>query len=368
MPYRSALILWVCGAAATGKSVTAWHAFKAANASQALGYIDVDQVGMLYPDDEADECGYTLKNDAITAIARNFIEAGARRLLVSAVVDSREAGQADRLDRPDVRYLLLTVGDEVLRRRILERGWDNSDADEIITEQSKLRGLDFADAVIDTTGQTVAAVAERASAELTTAPPARGSHDEPKSMKLTPARSVFITGPRVVGCSTVGFGLARRSWSEGSRTGFADLEQLSFLRTPQTTDHTSTKLGLTNLATLASVFTRRGATLFVGNGHLRDQHQVADLRQHLTDVIVIRLRANADTLRSHILGRLGGNAARLTGDDLADAKATYQEEVLAKALSEQQQMDDIGIGDLVLDVDHADPNKIVEQITQFALG
>ena len=368
MSYRPAPILWICGAAAAGKSVTAWHAFTAAATSQALGYIDVDQVGMLYPDDEADEYGYSLKNEAITAIAPNFTEAGARRLLVSGVVDSREAGQADRLDQADVRYLLLTVDDEVLRRRILERGWDKSDADEIVTEQSDLRALDFADAVIDTTGQTVAAVAERALAKLATASPERTSHIESETPKLTPERTIFITGPRVAGCSTVGFGFARRAWSEGSRTGFADLEQLSFLRTPQSTAQTSTSLGLTNLATLASVFTSRGATLFVGNGHLRDEHQVAALRQHLSDVIVVRLRANADTLKSHILGRLGGNEARLTGDDLADATATYQEEVLAIALGEQQQMDDIGIGDLVLDVDHADSNELVEQITQFMVG
>ena len=31
-------------------------------------------------------------------------------------------------------------------------------------------------------------------------------------------------------------------------------------------------------------------------------------------------------------------------------------------------MDDIGIGDLVLDVDHADSNELVEQITQFMVG
>ena len=164
--------LWLTGTAGVGKSATAWHAFNAST-TDALGYVDVDQVGMLYPDDDVDEYGYSLKNDAICALARNFAAAGAGRLLVSGIVDPREPGRAVRLDRADLRYCLLTVDDEVLRGRVAERGWDSVEADTIVAEQAELKDSSFAQAVIDTTEQTVGSVAERVMAELTALPPAQ---------------------------------------------------------------------------------------------------------------------------------------------------------------------------------------------------
>lgn len=331
--------LWLTGTAGVGKSATAWHAFNAST-TDALGYVDVDQVGMLYPDDDVDEYGYSLKNDAICALARNFAAAGAGRLLVSGIVDPREPGRAVRLDRADLRYCLLTVDDEVLRGRVAERGWDSVEADTIVAEQAELKDSSFAQAVIDTTEQTVGSVAERVMAELTALPPAQNDDGHVADAHQQVAmRSLFITGTRGVGCSTVGFGLARHTWSQGTRTGFADLGQLSFVRLPGTDTRIDEHLGLFNLATLGSVFANRGAEVFIGNGHLMSTSQVSELRQHLPGTTVIRLRADEEALRNHIHDRFGGNEARLIGDDLAHATPAHQEWVLNQALRGQQQMD-----------------------------
>ncbi|WP_460715826.1 DEAD/DEAH box helicase family protein [Nocardioides dilutus] len=351
-------ILWLTGVAGVGKSVTAWQAFTGPG-SEALAYLDVDQVGMLYPDDETDEYGYSLKNEAVHAIASNLTAAGAGRLLVSGVVDPREPGETVRLERAGLRYCLLIVDDQELRRRLLERGWDESDADEMAAEQAHLSAMGFADSIIDTTDQPVAAAAERVRAELSAMPDVDCGQVDGEPVTVLPERTVFITGPRGVGCSTVGFGLARRAWSVGTRAGFADLEQLSFVRATGTT-RTHQSLGISNLAAMASLFASKGARLFIANGHLRQEDEIARLRRHLPGVVVVRLRADADTLEHHILDRLGGNEARLTGDDLADATANHRQRVLARALRDQQQMDDDGIGDLVIDVDDLTPAASVD--------
>ncbi len=136
------------------------------------------------------------------------------------------------------------------------------------------------------------------------------------------------------------------------------------IRAPERKAHNDVDLGITNLATLASIFTSRGAQWFVGNGHLRDQNQIAALRLYFPDAIVIRLSADTETLRSHILKRAGGNEARLTGDDLASPTSAHQEAVLGQALLDQKHMEGAGIGDIIVDVSHSQPHEIIEQIAQ----
>lgn len=357
-------ILWLTGPAGVGKSTVAWHVFSAA-AGEDLGYVDVDQVGMLYPDDETDEYGYALKNAAIKAIAPNYTAAGANRLLVSGVVDPREAAVADRLGPSEARHCLLTVDDDVLHRRVLERGWDVIDADKAVAEQAALASAGFADTVLDTTNEPIAAVGRQVLTELTALTPAPAPRADGDVLALRPERTVFITGPRAVGCSTSGFGLASRLWSADTRTGFADLGQLSFRRTPPTVHH-DTRLGVSNLAALAALFASRGAEVLVGNGHLCDEQEVADLRLHLPGVLIIRLRADPATLQAHILDRAGGNDARLTGDDLADAEPSHRAAVLAQATQQQEVMERAGIGDVTLDVTGMSSDETVAELARLA--
>lgn len=361
-------IHWLTGAPGVGKSVVAWQAFLDASEGS-IAYFDVDQVGMLYPDDEEDEFGFRLKNDAVREMLKNYASAGLDVVLISGVVDAAPGEGGHRLRLPGLRYLLLTVEDAVLRGRILDRGWDRSDAEEVVAEQAALLNVAFADQSIQTTGMPVPDVARMVLGDVARFADNAGgvSTEEVRDTSASPQRQVVVVGARASGCSTVGFGLARASWSTGVRTGFADLDQLSFCRTPYLASICNLELGLQNVIALRSVFATHGAERFVVNGHPRDAKQLDLLRAPSVDTLVVRLRASSDSIRSHIASRFGGDgAARLTGDDLAGATAEHQDQVRLQALRDQELMDEANIGDLVLDVDDATPDDLVATIAAAA--
>ena len=331
--------------------MTAWELFRS---SPDVAYLDIDQVGMLYPDQESDGGGHLLQQHALAALRPNYGDTG--HLLVSGVVDPvLAADPAAPVPRADVHYCLLTADPGTVRARVRARGWAAEDADEAVAEQDALVAAGFADAVVDTTGLSPGEVAGRVAAGIT--PPGRpraGAGSAPGDGPL-PTASVLLTGPRAVGCSTVGFALARGSWDEGVRTGFADVGQLSFRRGPGSDADTDPVLGLANLATLREVFARQGAGRFVANGHLGHRPPPAA-------TVVVRLRASETSLRAHVRSRHDGNEARLAGDDLAAATPAYRESVVRAALADQEHLEQAPDPDLVVDVSDRTVDDVVEEV------
>ena len=360
--------LWLTGAAGVGKSVTAWQAFLDA-AEGSIAYVDVDQVGMLYPDVEHDQFGFQLKNDAVRELLGNYAAADVDVALISGVVDASPGDVGRHLRLPDLRYVLLTVNDAVLRARILERGWEEADADEVVAEQVALLNVAIADRAINTDGMTVGDVAQQVLDSVRHVADERGSSSADRRGRTGDNldRQVVVIGARATGCSTIGFGLARASWSAGVRTGFADVDQLSFCRTVTRPSLRDLGLGLNNVVTLRTVFAAHGAERFVVNGHPRDARQLDVLRHDHINTLVVRLRASPDSIKRHIRSRLGGDgAARLIGDDLAGATPQHQDEVRLAALQEQALMDEANVGDLVLDVDGISVDELVAAIAAEA--
>jgi hypothetical protein len=61
-------VLWLCGAPATGKSTVAWQVFSDfADQELCVGYLDIDQIGMLQPPQDGDPQGHRFKVDAAPA-------------------------------------------------------------------------------------------------------------------------------------------------------------------------------------------------------------------------------------------------------------------------------------------------------------
>lgn len=338
--------LWVTGAPAVGKSVSAWATFQESAAPSA--YLDIDQLGMLYPERERDEYGFAVKNDAYSAMMANYSSAGIERVLVSGVIDPRPNDEATRLAGNDIVYCLLTIADDVLRSRLHSRGWSDTEADEAIEEQSALKTVQDIKLAIATDGLSVSEVASRIQGHLVDLGNGK-VREATKSLATT--RCVFVTGPRAVGCSSVGYALARSAWSAELRSGFVDLTQLSYVRRHGSQSLTDSFLGLSNLATLSNVFAMHEAELTIANGHLSESDEVEAFRRSFPDSVLVRLRARPSTIESHIQERVAGTQARLTGDDLADATPEQQKAVLEMATDQQQRMDDNNIGDMVVDID-----------------
>src|SRR4051794_15732745 len=75
-------ILWVCGAPGGGKSVAAWSLFEELAASgPRVAYVDIDQLGMLYPATDEDPERHALEATALAALVPGYLAAGARTLI-----------------------------------------------------------------------------------------------------------------------------------------------------------------------------------------------------------------------------------------------------------------------------------------------
>ncbi len=341
-------VLWVCGATGAGKSAAAWSLFeRRAAAGSAVAYVDVDQVGMLYPETDDDSYRFGLKSAVLGALIPGYVAAGAHTLVVSGVVDPA-AGPGLEADT-DLTVCLLSPGEELLRTRLVARGWDKSDLDEAAREDAALRAAGFVDIVIETDGLSIVETAARLEGLVDWA---RQPSAVATIKAAAPSRSeVFvITGPRAVGTSTVGFGLATRAWRSGQRAGFVDLHQLGFLAGRDGRAGSNTILSVCQLTTIHELFARRGAERLVVSAHLTAEGRTV-LREAFRSVpvTIVRLRGDANAYQDHVRERTNGSGARLAADDLLDASEEYQAFVVQRALAEQA-LDDLVVDDAVVDV------------------
>jgi broad-specificity NMP kinase len=344
-------VLWICGAPGAGKSVAAWAVFEELTADgHRVAYVDIDQLGMLYPAPDDDPMRHKFKVEALSALVPGYVSAGAQYLVVSGVIDP-EVGPASTLTGDvDLTLCLLSPGSAALRERLRARGWDNAEADEAVSEDASLRRAAFVDTVVETDGLTVADTAKRLRTFVVAPESPAG---RPCSTRTSPAGIdiVVVTGPRTAGSSTIGFGLASRRWGTGLRTGFLDLQQLGFIADGDASNVTDVSLAINQLARLHRLFSARGAGRLVVTGHLGVGDRAA-LRAVFTSawVRIVRLRADAVTFGTHIGDRVAGSAARLAGDDLLGADQQHQAAVLAAAVAEQERLDAEGADDVTVDV------------------
>jgi adenylylsulfate kinase-like enzyme len=359
-------VIWICGAAGAGKSAAAWDLFEEfATAGKRVAYIDIDQLGMLYPEADDDPgWHHAVKGEALATLVPGYVTAGAQLLIVSGVVDPDEGPRTHLPPNTDLTLCLLSPDPAVLRRRILARGWSQADADEAAAENALLQAAPFVDVRIETTALSVAETVARLRDLVHFDDQAR----ETRSGEFTSLSStgvVLLTGPRAVGSSTVGFGLARGRWRAGRRTGFLDLQQLGFIAGDGRTSSESA-LAVGQLAAMHDLMTERGAELLVVSGHLsvpdRALVRAALPRAKMT---VVRLRADERTLADHVRARVSGSDARLAADDLLGADQEHQDAVVAAALAEQHLLDTAPADDAVLDVSGRTPAEVVADVERL---
>lgn len=285
----------------------------------------------------------------------------AQLLIVSGVIDPHEDPRTHLPSNTNLTLCLLSPDPAVLHKRILARGWGQAEADEAASEHAVLQSAPFVDIRIETKALSIAETVAR----LRDFARVDDRADETRSGESTSASStgvVLLAGPRAVGSSTVGFGLAGRRWRAGRRTGFLDLQQLGFIAA----DHragSESALAANQLASMHNLMTERGAELIIVAGHLsfRDRSLVrAALPQ--AKVTVVRLRANEQTLAQHVRARVNGSDARLAADDLLGVDQDHQDVVVAAALAEQRRLDAVPADDAVLDVSDRTADDVIDDL------
>jgi broad-specificity NMP kinase len=351
-------VLWLCGAPATGKSTVAWQVFSdLADQGLCVGYLDIDQIGMLQPPPDTDPLCDRFKVDNLAGMVRNYRSSGTQVLVISGVIDPEHGHDfAEAAVDADITFCLLTVDEATLRARLAARGWPSEAANEAMIMMSGLADAPFVTTVIDTTGRDPVGLAHEA-ATLVTA--ASSTPDTQELLECSAGAVTIILGPRAVGKSSVSWGMAMRRWASGERTVYVDLDQVGFLR-PAPSD---ASLQAANLGVIWRNALSRGANRLIANSMVTTNEDLSILRHAVrpASVRALRLAANPDKLWERIRARSVGGPARLINDDLEKATSEVQRHVHRVAVGQHVEYAASNLGDEAIDTSKLCIEEAVEQ-------
>lgn len=370
-------VLWLYGASGVGKTTVAWEVFvQLARMGAPTGYVDIDQIGMCYapptprhwaPEPDTDPGRHRLKARTLDAVVANFRDAGARSLVVPGVTDPDRGVDADLAPQAAVTACRLRAEPAELRRRLAARGRPSDDLAELLAYADDLDRAFPADLCIDTTGLTVAEVAERVRTR-TGWPYPQARVEEPSMMRREPDRTpgsiLLLCGPAAVGKSTVGWQVYQQVRRAGAHAAFVDLDQIGFHRPIPTGDPGNHRLKAANLAAVWSTFRANGAGCLIAVGPL---DRPEDMRAYTAalpaaTITLCRLHASRRTLadRATLRGRGITPAPGLAGDRLIGQPQARLREISDQAARNLDALD--GLGDLHVGTDDRPANEIAAEI------
>jgi hypothetical protein len=118
-------VLWLCGPPGIGKSTVGWEIFtQLTQAGIEAGYVDIDQLGMCYPEHVSDPGRHRVKTRNLAAAWQTYRAAGVQCLIAVGPVENDAAAKAYAAALPHAAITLcrLHCGADELTRRIMLRG------------------------------------------------------------------------------------------------------------------------------------------------------------------------------------------------------------------------------------------------------
>ncbi len=150
----------VVRAAGSGKSTVGWEIFASlTEAGVEAGYVDIDQLGMCYPEHLSDRGRHRMKAQNLGAVVANYRAAGARCMVVSGVVDPGRGLYAGLVPLAAFTVCRLWAGPDQLKQRFLGRGGRAGLLEEVLGDADAMDASGFADVCVDTSGLPVAGAA-----------------------------------------------------------------------------------------------------------------------------------------------------------------------------------------------------------------
>ena len=342
-------VLWLCGPAGVGKSTIGWEIFtQLTEGGTEAGFVDIDQLGMCYPETPADPGRHWLKLRNLGAVVANYRAAGARCVIVSGIVDAPHRLHAALIPGAVLTILRLRVDRDELKQRFLGRGESADVVEEVLAEAQAMDATDFADLCVDTSGLPVAEVTrlvrERLAGWPTLVDPPRP--DETAANDTVGATAdgsvLLLCGPTGVGKSTVGFQVYVRTVRAGLTAAYVDLDQIGFLRPAPADDPGNHSVKARNLASMGQIFGDLGAQCLIAVGPIENdavaKAYAAALPQ--ASVTIGRLHADADELTRRIMLRgQGGASWPQPGDPLTGQPTARLLQVAARASADADALD-----------------------------
>jgi adenylylsulfate kinase-like enzyme len=363
-------VLWLCGPPGVGKSTVGWEMFTlVSEAGIEAGYVDIDQLGMCYPEPSSDPGRHRMKEQNLGAVVANYQAAGARCVIVSGVVDPGRGVHAGPALRAALTLCRLRVGRDELRQRFLGRGRQAGLLAEALSEADALDASEFADVCVDISGLPAAGAARLIQERIAGWPvladagrPCAGWPEEGPAAADGPV--LLLCGATGVGKSTVGFEVYRRTVRAGVAAAFIDLDQVGFCRPALAGEAGIHRLKARNLAALWQTYRDAGAQCLVAVGPVENDAAARAYAGALprTAITLCRLHAGAGELRRRIMLRRQGGSWPQPGDPLAGQPADYLLEVAASAAASAEALDHTVTGALRIDTDRLSVEKAADLV------
>ncbi|GAA2432374.1 AAA family ATPase [Streptomyces macrosporus] len=390
-------VLWLCGPPGVGKTTVAWQLYsRFVQDGVEAGYVDIDQLGICYPEPAADPGRHRLKTENLGAVVTAFRAAGARCVIVSGVVDASRGVSAELLPQAALTVWRLRADREELRRRFLGRGIRTDEMAAALKEADALDTSGFADGCIDTTGHAVTAVvrllreqldpwptlpeagtahgpsgtARSHSSQDTSAsfgmsgPCCAGRQSDSHGTAAADERILWLCGATGVGKSTVGFPLHLRALHAGFTSAYVDLDQLGFCAPAPADDPSDHRLKARILAAVWQNYRAVGARRLTVVGPVENQSALDRYAEALpaAATTVCRLHAGGEELTRRVMLRGHGGSWLQPGDPLRGRPAAHLLRVAARATADADAMERAGLGDLQVVTDGLTVEETVDAV------
>jgi adenylylsulfate kinase-like enzyme len=353
-------VLWLCGPPGVGKSTVGWETFaQLTGAGIEVGYVDIDQLGICYPERASDPGRHRMKAQNLGAVVANYRAAGAKCVIVSGVVDPGRGLRADLAPLAALTVCRLRVGRDELKQRFLGRGGQPGMLEEVLSDADAMDASDFADVCVDISGLAVAEatrlVRERIGAWPRLMGPSRphgaGRDEGPAAAAGGPI--LLLCGPTGVGKSAVGFDLYRRTLRAGSTAAYVDLDQIGFCRPAPAGDPSNHRVKTRNLAAMWQTYRAAGAQCLVAVGPVENDAAAQAYAAALprAAMTLCLLHAGAGELTRRIMLRGQGGSWPQPGDPLAGQPTAHLLRVAASAAADAEALQHAVTGALRIDTD-----------------
>ena len=369
-------VLWLCGPPCSGKSTTAWALYQQLLAEGvAVGYVDIDQLGMCFPPQEGDPNRHRVKARNIGAVLRNFARAGVQAVIVSGVIDPHEVPRyVGECPGSDLMFVRLSAGQGQLRVRNRARGRDEDMVAAVLRDAQALEASTFASATVPTDALTVEQVARRVLAQVPDWVAASRAEVLPGALPADAGSEggmlseadglvLWLHGAPAVGKSTIGWQLFMEALGQGT-AAFVDLAQLGFLHPAPVDDLGLHRLKAANLAALWDTYRAAGARSLVVTGTVSSAGDVARYRAALpnAELRLCRLHVAPIELAGRVAERARGGGPDLAGDALAGATPGQQARAVAESAAAEQALAVAGIAGWCLDTTGMGVSEAAEQV------
>jgi adenylylsulfate kinase-like enzyme len=362
-------VLWVCGPPGVGKTTVAWEIYsQLIGSGTPTGYVDIDQLGICYPEPASDPGRHKLKARNLAAVVANLRAEGARCVVVSGVVDAANGIDMDQFPHADLTVCRLHADPEELVQRFSSRGTRNEYTDAVLREAEAMESSTVAGVAVDTTGVSPAEVARQvrersggwpllnaSTAASVAAGPTRESAGDAGGPIL------WLCGATGVGKSTVGFLVYQRVLRSGQVAAYIDVDQIGF-SDPAPADH---RMRAANLSAMWHTYRTMGAQALVAVGPVPDEASAKTYADALPAATITwcRLHAGRRELAARIRQRGQGGSWPQPGDPLKGRSTAHLLAVADGAAADADELERRAVG-LRIDTD----GRTAEQTADLVLA